>query len=813
MSTTTLARLPGALALLVLLLASPAHAQQPETRSFTIPPGPLAQALSRFAEQSDLQLVYTAELTSGLTTHGVAGRLTVEAALTRLLADTGLGFRPTGPGAITLERVTTAQQPGGAPPGPAAPPAPPPADVSMPEIRVRAQTEQTGWGPVNGYIATRSLTGTKTDTPLIETPQSISVVTKEQIAAQQAQTVGAALRYSSGILADEGPDNRFDSVSARGFALDEFLDGLKLWSGNPFASSRIEPYLLERIEVLRGPASVLYGQASPGGVLNLVSKRPTPVPLHEVVLQAGSYDRFQGAFDLGGPIDPSGRVLYRLTGLARDSSTQVDFTKEQRLAIAPALTLRFSPDTTLTILGGYQYDPEGGWYTGLPAAGTVLRIPAGRIPTSFYAGAPNNFDKYERTQYSVGSLFEHRFNENFAVRQNFRYIHVDTDFKTVFPFFGLLPDGHSLDRLASASGEKVDTIALDNQGEIRFTTGPLGHTVLVGLDYQRSSWAHRGGDGFAPPIDFLNPDYRQPIPEFVSTFRVETMRHRLGVYAQDQIKLGNLVLLGGIRQDWAWARTEDLIDHGSESRRDQALTGRGGIVYVFDIGVAPYFSYAESFEPTAGTDFDGHPFAPTTGRQFELGVKYQPKGFPGFITVAVFELTRQNVLTADPDHPFFSVQTGEIRSRGVELEAKVTPLSGFNVLANFAYLDSVVTKSNDIDLHQRPVGVPKVLGSIWGDYTVLGGPLAGLGVGVGVRYTGDTAGDFGNTFDVPARTLVDGAIRYAFGAVGPRVLNGLQLSVNISNAFDREYVASCGSESACFYGLRRTVLGTVSYRW
>jgi iron complex outermembrane receptor protein len=257
------------------------------------------------------------------------------------------------------------------------------------------RSTETTYGPVKGYVATRSATSTKTDTPLIETPQSISVVTRDQMEAQGAQTIQSALRYTSGVALFEKNDNRFDIIAGRGFDVDQYLDGMRLLSGS-FAISRIDPYFLERIEVFKGPASVLYGQIAPGGLINLVSRRPTLEPFHEIQFQTGSYDLVEGAFDFSGPIDQDGQFLYQLTGLGRDADTQTDYVRDRRLAIGPALTWLPSHNTTLTLLTSYQHDPEGRFLNSWPAQGTVLSLPDGKIPTSLYGGAPN-FDNDKRT--------------------------------------------------------------------------------------------------------------------------------------------------------------------------------------------------------------------------------------------------------------------------------------------------------------------------------------------------------------------------------------------------------------------------------
>jgi iron complex outermembrane receptor protein len=375
-----------------------------------------------------------------------------------------------------------------------------------------------------------------------------------------------------------------------------------------------------------------------GGFFNLISKRPTLEPLHEIQLQTGSYDRIQGAFDLSGAIDKDGHFLYRLSGLGRSADTQFDHTEDQRLSIAPALTWQPGNDTTLTLLTSYQYDPAGGFLNRVPGQGAVLSNPNGEIPSSFYAGAPN-FDDLHRTQYSVAYLFEHRFNDTWRVRQNFRSLHVDLDHAQVFSN-GFLPDLRTLNRADFHLLSDLDTITLDNQAQATFTTGPLRHTFLFGIDYQRVLSDLRQEFGVAPPLDAFGPNYDQPIPPPSPILNQYQTQNQLGLYAQDHIKLGPWVLLLGGRHDWADSKTRDRVADSLTKQSDSAFTWRAGLVYLFDIGLAPYFSYSKSFEPVIGTDFFGNPFEPTTGQQYEVGIKYQPQGFNGFITLAGFQLTQ-----------------------------------------------------------------------------------------------------------------------------------------------------------------------------
>jgi iron complex outermembrane recepter protein len=668
---------------------------------------------------------------------------------------------------------------------------------------------ETATGPVRGYVATQSATATKTATPLIETPQAVSVVTRDQIEAQAAQNLPQAVRYTSGVFSETtGADGRFENVYIRGFLADQYLDSTKLLVGS-FALPQIEIYNLERIEILHGPASVLYGQASPGGLIDMVSKRPTADPFNEIVFQAGNYDRIQGAFDSSGPIDRNGQFLYRISGLVRDTDTQVNYTEYQRVSVAPSFTWRPDPNTTFTILTGIQEDPKGGFFNELPAVGTALFNPHGMIPTSFFSGQPN-FDFFDRKQYYAGYVFEHRFDDIWTVRQNFRFMNVDVNTATTFPT-SFQANLTTLNRSAFTASEQLNALTVDNQAEAKFRTGPLLHTTLLGIDYQRATDRAVDGSGPAPSINAFAPVYSQLVATPPTTTNTNQVTNQLGFYAQDQLKLGNWIALLGGRWDQAAIDTDNFLSNASTSQSPSDFTRRAALLYHFDLGVAPYVQYTESFQPTLGTDFNGNAFKPTTGQQEEIGIKVQPDGWKVFGSVAVFNLVERNVLTPDPNHLNFNVQTGAIGSQGIEIEGKATLAEGLSLTAAYTHLNLKVLSANDGTQGLRPVAIPTDTASLWGDYTFHHGSLAGFGFGSGVRYLGPSAGNTMNTFYLPGATLFDSVIHYDFSYNWPQ-LKGLYLAVNATNVFDHVYVQLC-QNAGCYYGLRRTVIGTLRYRF
>ncbi|SDV46243.1 TonB-dependent siderophore receptor [Chitinasiproducens palmae] len=779
------------------LSASLAAAQGTPTQRYDIAAGTLDQVLNRYASQAGVLLMIDSALTAGRSSAGLHGRYALDAGFAAILADSGLAALRDQTGGYRLARVAASAAP---------------ATVNEGELSPVLVTgvAETARGPVRGYVASRSAGATKTDTPLLETPQSVSVVTRDQMDDQAVQSVREALRYTAGVMSEYrgGGGSRYDTVTYRGFGGGanydySYLDGTRLLGGN-YAVPQIDPYNLERVEVVKGPASVLYGQINPGGMVNLTSKRPTSDAQHEIVVAAGNHGRWQGAFDLGGPVDQNGTVLYRLTGVARDSDTQTDFAREQRVSISPSLTFRPDRDTSLTLLANYQHDPRAGYFGFLPAVGTVLPSTFGRIATNFFDGDPN-FDRFDRTQYQFGYAFEHRFDDVWTVRQNFRYMHMDTDYESVYTS-GLAADGHTLTRRAIRAVEHSDALTLDNQAQAKFDTGPVRHTVLFGVDLQRYTESMALGTGAAPTLDILHPIYYQNIVTPALSQSSNQINNQIGVYAQDEIRLGRWALQLGARNDWATAQTQDRVASTTAKQADHAFTWRAGLLYLFDNGVAPYVSYATSFLPTSGTDAGGRAFVPTKGEQYEAGVKYQPRNFNGFFTASIFQLKQRNVLTTDPQNPLFSIQTGEVRVRGVELEAHAEPLRNLRMVASYTYLNDVVTASNDGTVGKRPAMIPTHMATLWLDYTLPSQTLPGLGAGAGVRYVGPSYGAATDSFRVPGVTLFDAAVHYNLG-------QHWRLAVNVDNLFDRTFVSSCATATKCFYGARRTVLGSARYQW
>lgn len=702
--------------------------------------------------------------------------------------------------------------------------------------------QESAWGPAATIAARQSATGTKTDTPIQKVPQSISVVTAEEMALHQPKSVKEALSYTPGVaVGTRGASNTYDYLIIRGFAADgqsqnNYLNGLKM-QGNFYNDAVIDPYMLERAEIMRGPVSVLYGKSSPGGLLNMVSKRPTTEPLKEVQFKAGTDSLFQTGFDFSDALDDDGVYSYRLTGLARSANAQQKGSEEQRYAIAPAFTWRPDDKTNFTFLSYFQNEPETGYYGWLPKEGTVEPLPNGkRLPTDFNEGAKNN--TYSRNEKMIGYSFDHEFNDTFTVRQNLRFAQNKVSQKSVYGY-GMCSDplytkdqealkaspclsipqsqwGHTLTRQYVIDNEKLENFSVDTQLQSKFATGSVDHTLLTGVDFMRmrndiDSWF--GYAGSVAPSDIYNLDRSDfdfgAHPNPSGPYRVLLKQKQTGLYVQDQAQWDKVLVTLGGRYDWA-DQSSFNRDYGNKSERDdKEFTWRGGVNYLFDNGVTPYFSYSESFEPASQTDANGDLFAPSKGKQYEVGVKYVPEDRPIVVTGALYQLTKTNNLMADLNGSLFSVEGGEIRARGVELEAKAALSASVNVVGSYTYTDAEYTTDTTYK-GNTPAQVPKHMASLWADYTFFDGPLSGLTLGTGGRYTGSSYGDPANSFKVGSYTVVDALVRYDLARVG---MAGSNVALHVNNLFDREYVASCFNTYGCFWGAERQVVATATFRF
>ena len=677
-----------------------------------------------------------------------------------------------------------------------------------------ASTSGGGGGPsgITGYTARVATTATKTNTPLIEVPQSVSVVTREQLNDRNVQTFTDAVNYVPGaVSARSGFDPRFDQIFIRGFDVltnqGIYRDGLRV-IGTGFAYPKSEPYGAEALTILRGPASGLYGLGSPGGILDITTKRPVFAPFGEVQFQAGSFDRFQGNFDVGGPIEGSGGTMaYRLTGVRREAGTFIGLgTTDDQLYLAPAFTWKPSADTTFTFLSEFQV-------TNTPAATFFYNDPGFRV-SKFYQGDPR-FIGLDQTQYRVGYAFEHFITPDLIFRQNFRHYglflsakYVDINNINEARTIGTRDTGYIREGLVQQT--------LDNQLEARFATGPVAHTVVGGVDYARYSLSARFGFGLAPDLNLVTRNYGQqfiPTPPLAPASRQS--QDQIGVYLQDQAKFGNFILTLNGRHDWVFQNNYATPDSAVSRQDNSAFTGRVGLGYVLAPGLVPYASYATTFTPQVGIDRNGQAFKPATGDQIEAGVKYSIPGTNIQTAFAGFDINQSNILIPDAGNLAFQTAGGAVRSTGFEAEATANLAPGTNLTIAYTHVDirfvNSVSATGQSIAGNRVSGIPS---DTYASFLTYAFPpssaLRGLQIGGGIRFIGSSFADDQNTVRNTAVTLYDALVAYDFAALDPKY-KGFRAQINAYNIFDRNYT-TC-SFGFCNYNQPARVIGSLIYRW
>ena len=635
--------------------------------------------------------------------------------------------------------------------------------------------------------------------------------------ALDATSVSQALRYTAGAFTEyRGSSNRNDEVFVRGFSyVPKFLDGLSFGATASSQTGTVDPWLLERVELVRGPASVLFGQVNPGGLISMTSKRPTSEPIHKVQFSTGNRDLAEGAFDFGGPLSDDGRVLYRLNGIARTQHNQVEDYKDSRVAIAPAITWYPNDQTRFTLLTSYQKDPDAGYRNFLPAYGTVTSANGKYIPLDFNVSDPD-YDQSWREQTMVGYEFEHQFNDMMTFRQNARYASIKQKYRYLV-YFNSKPESTLLSRRAQHEERTTNEFGIDNQLEAQFATAQMNHTLLGGLDYKSSNDKQllMRGSGSQYDMDWTHPVYGVNVDE--STFSPASHEQQnldqMGLYLQDQMSWNNWELLLSGRYDWTEVRTTDYINSEKTQQNDNKFTWRTGLLYAFDFGLSPYISYSTSYEPNLQTNRapGSAPFKPTTGKQTEVGVKYQPVDNT-LMSLALYDLKQSNVSTYNSTLGWFE-NAGEVRSKGVEAEIHSSLWDSVNLIGSYTYTDAETVNTTVAGTEGKtPARIPAHMASAFASYTFPGGPLKSLTTGVGVRYIGTSYGDAKNTCKVPAVDLYDAMVSYELGELNSS-LKGAAVQFNVNNIADTKYVASCASDTACFYGVGRTVTATVSYSW
>ncbi|MEM9449666.1 MAG: TonB-dependent siderophore receptor [Cyanobacteria bacterium P01_E01_bin.6] len=668
-------------------------------------------------------------------------------------------------------------------------------------------------GEQESYVVPNASTATRTDTPILDTPASIQVIPRQVLDDQQVIRIEDALTNLSGVTfagTFAGLDVDFNIRGFNGAPI--FRDGFRQFG---FGNDGIpELANLEQIEVLRGPASILYGEIQPGGIINLVTEQPLAEPFYEAQVQVGNRGFVSPSIDFSGPLTDDGRVRYRLNALFRQENSFRDFdTKVTRSFFAPIVSWDIGDRTDLTVQLDYS-DYEGIFETGLPAIGNEVAD----VPASLNTGELDDFVEIESI--NVGYNLEHRFSNNWRLRNAFRFTRQDILDVGALPLFFLDESAGIISRGLSRQVRDPQDFGLQTNVVGEFATGPVDHTLLFGIDLNRSE--ERDTAQFSDFADFQPLNIFDPVygtfdgvdPETLPIFRDEELtRDRLGIYLQDQLTIfDNLIVLAGVRYDTVEQTITALPDAFDPTTReteqnDDAWIPRVGIVYQPIPNVSLYGSYSQSFTPNSGTTTSGDPLEPERGEGFEAGVKAEFLDGDFLATLAYFDITRQNVATADPVDPFASVATGEQRSRGVELDLTGEILPGWNILASYAYIDAEVTEDNVIPEGNRVFNAPKNSASLWTTYEFQHGDFEGLGFGVGFNFVGDRAGDLANSFDVDSYVLTNAALFYR--------RDNWRLAVNARNIFDIDFIEATQNSRTNLNepGDPFTIIGSVSVQF
>ncbi len=784
--------------------------------NFSVPAQPLASALTQFGRQAKLQLSYKPDMVAGKISSGVMGSYTPTHALNILLSGTGIRGKYINESSIVLIQADTRA-------------------LSAIKVEGQSNAEENAWSEVKGFVVLRSHAGSKTDTPIIETPQAISVVNSDLIHARGSDSVNQSLRYTAGIHPFANFDRTTDLYTIRGIESDNgiFLDGTQ-HRVNRFDSA-IEPYGVERIEVIKGPSSVLYGANSPGGLINAVSKQPLGKEHGEIGLSIGSHQRKQMTADIGGQLAESSPLSYRLTTLVRKSDTQVDHIADNRQFIAPSLTWDISDKTSLTWLSYYQHD-ETDFAFGYPRVGSMTSSAKGKFADDLFIGEPS-FNGTDRTHYSVGYMLNHTVSDALSFRQNVRYFDSTVERKEMWDvnILGVRYDpGQTgvLYRLPLQRKQNSDSLTIDNQFQLMVDGDLIQQKILVGIDYRKTGFDQAISTDLGIllnpakyPLDLYNPVYGTTPVDVNTLYSTEDSESRqLGLYVQDQMTINdNIIATISGRQDRVSNRTTTgsfsaataaLVQQPGQRSSSKQLSGRFGLAYLSETGLAPYYSYSESFLPVTGVDTNNKALEPETGQQNEVGLKFQSENGNNFMTMALFDLVRENVVSSNASGTEKS-QIGEIRSQGIELEATASLGNGLDMTSAYTHTEARTKDSlKEYEEGLTPVRIPEDTASVWLQYRPPFAEVQGLTLGLGGRFTGRTF-DQSNDISIPSYSVFDSSINYD--------VRQWTFSLNANNMFDRKYIAQCSSSvdtttgtptiTDCSFGQRRQVNLTAQYHW
>lgn len=660
----------------------------------------------------------------------------------------------------------------------------------------------------NEFASTESSGGTKTELPLREVPQAITVVNRQLMDAQDVVKLDDALKNVAGVMPG-GYYDGWDYYRIRGFdaSFNTYIDGLR--GGNGVSE---ETWGLESVEVMKGPSSALYGQSVLGGLVNIVTRKPVPDRFAHVQMTAGSFNFLDPAIDIGGSLNESRTVYGRLAALYHSADSYVNYAYRHRYYFAPSLTWKPAAGTTLTLIGRIQRD-NGRQGMPLPALGTALPNINGPLSISTYNGELEaNANKIAQANQQFGYQFRHTVNEHVTLRQNARFAWYQQNWNRIYYPSFLGADQRTLYRYPLNWEGPWQNHEVDTSAEAHGSFWKMEHSALLGVDFYRNPASARGYSiNFADPsqyepIDLYNPVYgANPVRQLQLYTSSDTVVQYTGIYLQDHIRMPKrFTVTAGGRMDFA--KNENK---GSPNQNNTGLTPRVGVTWQAVPGATLYASFSKSFMPQSGLVYDGstsgHFIAPERGQQWEGGVKSAFWRDRVLTTMALFNLDRKNVATTDPNHPNFNLVTGQQRSRGVELEATLHPMAGWNLTTAYSYVNAEVTHDTTLASGTPTINAPKNIFNAWTTYEVQRGVVRGLGFGVGGRHYTDQSGDLGHTFDLPGYGLVDASMTYRHGPT--------LWQVNANNLGNTRYWAGSYNNVYVKPGEPRVIRGTVSWNF
>ncbi len=672
-------------------------------------------------------------------------------------------------------------------------------ETTLPAVTVSAAEDPRA---DTGFATRRAAGVTKSGSSAAQSAQSITVITRDLMDSQQAQTLGDALANSAGVVTNVYGRRGWDDFIIRGQRASEsvFVDGLLVESNNRVAQ---ELFGAERVEVLKGPASVLFGKVQPGGMVNIVSKRPKPELFGELGLTVGSYGLRQVTADAGTPLSENGKAALRVNALAMNSDDPTDYVYYRNRYIAPSLSLDLGARTDLTLLASHnerQYVRQ----QGLPVNGTLAGNRNGTLPASRFIGEPG-LAPYDGEQNRLGYALTHRFDSGWTLNQNFRWQTLSLT-GTLVSAGTMAANSQLLNRSATQQDISGTTIGIDTNLQRRFEVAGQQHEITLGVDYNRSTETRLQRACKVAALNVYRPVYGAAIncPSAYSLNQEDSVS-ALGFYVRDQVRLAERWLLtAGLRHDTARTGTTDRLLAARTGDTARAVTGSAGLMFDLTAWARPYISYATSFLPNSGTDIGGATFKPETGRQAEIGVKFDLPGKRGLLTLSAFDLTRRNVLSSDPLNTGFSIATGKQRTRGLEAELTADLGGGWSLAGAYAYIASEVTEDTVAANVGKPLNnVPRHSVSLWGTKH-LRGPLAGWYVGAGMRAESAKRG-YSFNYTVPGYAAADLAVGYAAAH--------WKAALNVKNVFDKAYYAGGLNNNVLPVGNPRTVMLNVALNY